>query len=159
MCKNTGQYLHLNCSNMFPSDTLVFLAAENTVGHVARGGYAKKILVLALAEPNSVANQAFIAKVLLAAGLQLEQDCLFAEISTDVPVNCFGGMPERPAYILVFGLPPAQTGISAAIQPYQTAHFHGATWLFADAISLLEPDPVRKKKLWEALKPVFVTPA
>ena len=141
---------------MFPTDELIFKAAESTVNRLATGDFAKNILVLALAEPGSAGNRAFIAKVLSAASLDLTADTFFAEVPDGMPINCFAGLSKRPKFILVFGLPPAQVGLLAAVQPYQAFHFHDATWLFADALSILEPDPVRKKKLWEALKPLFL---
>lgn len=141
---------------MFPSGELVFKAAESTVSDRFEGGFAKNILILALAEENSVANRAFIAKVLSAANLDLAADACFAEISEAEPVNCFSGFPERPKYILAFGLPPTQIGFSAAIQPYEALHFHGVHWLFADSISILEPDRDKKGKLWTALKTLFL---
>jgi hypothetical protein len=145
-----------NYLKMFPTGELVFIAAENTANELATGGFAKNILVLALDEQNSAANKAFIAKVLQAATLDLAKDALFAEVAANQPVNCFAGLAERPKFIFVFGLLPAQVGLQASVQPYQTLSFHGATWLFADALGTLEPDPARKRKLWEALKPLFL---
>ncbi len=141
---------------MFPNGELIFLAAENSATELATGDFAKNILVLALDEQNSAANKAFIAKVLQAANLDLAKDALFAEVAANQAVNCFAGLTERPKFIFVFGLLPAQVGLQASIQPYQTMSFHGATWLFADALGALEPDPARKRKLWEALKPLFI---
>ena len=141
---------------MFPIGELVFRAAESSVKELGTGAYAKNILVLALAEPNSPGNRSFIAKILSAASLDLSTDTLFAEIPAETPVNCFAALDNRPQFILVFGLSPTQLGLQAAVHPYQAIMCHDATWLFADALSVLEPDPVRKKKLWEALKPLFL---
>lgn len=141
---------------MFPIGELVFKAAESTVQDMADGGFAKNILVLALDEPNNAGNRAFIAKVLSAANLDLSADTLFAEIPAGTPVNCFSGLSERPKFILVFGLPPSQIGLFAAVQPYQALPFHGATWLFADSLSILEPDRDKKGKLWSVLKELFL---
>lgn len=141
---------------MFPEGELIFHAAESSVSSLAEGDFAKNILVMVLSEPNSPGNKAFIAKVLSAANLDLAADTCFAEVPAGTPVNCFAGLPERPKFILVFGLPPAQVGLFAAVQPYQPLHFHGANWVFADALSILEPDRDKKGKLWNILKTLFL---
>ena len=141
---------------MFPSGELVFRAAESSIPDLGNGSFARQIIVLALAEPNSPGNRAFIAKVLAAANLDLSDDAFYAEIPCDQPVNCFTGMNDRPKFILVFGLSPAQVGLQAAAPAYQPIQLHGATWLFADALSVLEPDRDKKGKLWTVLKTLFL---
>jgi hypothetical protein len=141
---------------MFPTGELVFRSADSTINGLSEGLYGKNMLVLALAEADSAANKLFLAKVLSAANLNLDSDALFSEVPVGEPINCFVGLPARPKFILVFGLSPAQVGLQAAIQPYQVAHLHQVTWLFADAVSQLEPDREKKGKLWSVLKEIFL---
>lgn len=141
---------------MFATEELVFRVAEVPVTDLAKGNFTKKILILALSEPNNPGNIEFVTKILSAAGLALSEDTLFAEITAGTAVNCFAGLPERPKFILVFGLQPAQVGLKALAQPYQPFTINGCTWLFSDALSVLEPDRAKKGKLWEALKALFV---
>ncbi len=142
--------------DMFATEELVFRVAEVAVTDLAQGNFTKKILILALKEPNNAGNIDFVTKVLSAAKLDLAKDTLFAQVPGDTPVNCFGGLPERPEFILVFGLQPAQVGLKALAQPYQPFTLNGCTWLFSDALSVLEPDRAKKGKLWEALKGLFL---
>lgn len=141
---------------MFTIEELVYRVAEVSVNDLAKGNFTKKILILALDEPNCPGNIDFITKVLSAAKLDLLEDTLFAEVSANTPINCFAGLPERPKFILVFGLQPAQVGLMALAQPYQAIDINGSTWLFADPLSVLEPDRAKKGKLWEALKGIFL---
>lgn len=141
---------------MFATEELVYRVAEASVSDLAKGNFTKKILILALSELNTPGNIEFITKVLSAANLDLLEDTLFAEIPANTPVNCFTGLMERPKFILVFGLHPAQVGLAALVQPYQTVDLNGSTWLFADSLSVLEPDRAKKGKLWEALKGIFL---
>jgi hypothetical protein len=143
---------------MFPTGELLFCAADNSVLELGNGKFAKKILLVALAEPNSNANQAFISKVLQAANLDLQNDALFVEVPENAAVNCFNGLAERPQYIFVFGLTPKQVGLQTFVPPYQSLQLNGSTWLFADSLANLEPDREKKGKLWVALKALFLQP-
>jgi hypothetical protein len=141
---------------MFLTGELIFQAAENSVCKLAEGDFAKNILVVALAEPQTVENRAFITKVLSAANLDLLKDTFFVEISGSTALNCFNDLPERPKFILVFGLPPKQVGLQAAVQAYQPLQLQNTTWVFADALSILEPNRDKKGQLWTILKSLFL---
>ncbi|MDO8366235.1 MAG: hypothetical protein Q7T20_05515, partial [Saprospiraceae bacterium] len=94
---------------MLLSNDLLFLAAEKSAFAKAEGGFARHVAVLALEEANAKANRDFLAKILLAANLNLEQDALLAEISGTEPYALAAGLKERqPKQVLVFGLSPAQ---------------------------------------------------
>src|SRR5690349_19733874 len=98
---------------MLPAGELVFCTADSSVTEVGEGRFAKNILVLMLEERNSSQNRAFITKVLEAARINLLEDTLLAEIPAGRPVNCFTGLPHHPEFVFVFGLLPAQVGITA----------------------------------------------
>ncbi len=142
---------------MFLSNELLFIAADKSALAEAEGGFARQVLVLAIQEANVAANRDFLAKVLLAANLNLNQDALLAEIPVNQPRSLTPDLKERqPKQVLVFGLAPAQLGLSFEVQAYQPLTFYGCTWLFADRLSALEPDKTKKTQLWSALKQMFL---
>ncbi len=143
---------------MFSPDELIFIAPERAASEFSQENFARRVWVLALKEPDfSAANKAFLAKVLAAANLNLEKDTFFAEIPASEPLHFSADLKQKqPERVLVFGLPPAQLGLKIEIQFYKTIAFYGADWLFADALSALEPDKNRKSQLWSALKQMFL---
>jgi len=143
---------------MFSPDELIFIAPERSAIELATGNFARRVWVLALAEPDSVdSNKTFLAKVLSAANLNLEKDTLFAEIPASMPIGFSTDLKSKqPEQVLVFGLPPAQLGLTLEIPSYKPVIFYGTNWLFADALSILEPDKNRKGQLWSALKQMFL---
>ena len=143
---------------MFTPDDLIFLSPEHMTLDRTVGGFARKVWVLALSEPAAAgSNRDFLAKVLAAAQLNFDKDTLFTEIPASEPVNFSTDFKRKqPDYVLVFGLPPAQLGLTIETTPYRPVLFYGATWLFADALSVLEPDKNRKGQLWSALKQMFL---
>ena len=142
---------------MFVTDELVFIAPERGVESFAEGQYTRQILVLVLHEPASAGNRDFLAKIFAAAQLDLTRDSLFAQVPPHEPLSLPPFIREkRPAQVLVFGLPPTQLGLTLQVRPYQAVEFYGTTWLFADALSALEPDKTKKGLLWTALKALFL---
>ncbi|MFN0036459.1 MAG: hypothetical protein ACKVUS_15445 [Saprospiraceae bacterium] len=142
---------------MLLSNELLFLAAEKTALAEAQGGFARQVMVLALQEPSDAANRDFLAKVLAAANLNLAQDALLAEMPAGEPRALAPDLKERqPKQVLVFGLSPAQLGLSFEVQAYQPISFYGCTWLFAHRLSAIESDKAKKTQLWAALKQMFL---
>lgn len=142
---------------MFVTDELVFIAPERGIESFAEGQYARRILVLTLDEPASPNNRDFLAKIFAAAQLDLGRDSLFAQVPANEPLSMPPFIREkRPTHILVFGLSPAQLGLTLQVPPYQPVEFYSTTWLFADALSVLEPDKAKKSQLWTALKTLFL---
>jgi hypothetical protein len=136
---------------------LIFLTAERSALTAAEGGFARQVAVLALAEPDFAApNRAFLEKVLAAANIDLHKDALLAEMSASEPRNIAPDIREKkPKQVLVFGIKPAQLGVMVSAVPYQTFDFYGCSWLFADPLSAVEADKVKKGQLWAALKQMF----
>jgi len=142
---------------MFVTDELLFVLPERAVESLAEGQFARRILVLALEESAALGNRDFLTKILAAAQLDLNRDCLFDQIPSGEPFSTPRFIREKhPAQVLVFGLPPAQLGLTAQIPLYQTIEFYNTQWLFADALSVLEPDKTKKGLLWTALKALFL---
>lgn len=142
---------------MFSEKDALFHAPDRSVLEFASGGFAQRILLIALSEPENAGAQDFLTKILAAARLNLQKDTLFAQIPAGEPVTVLPAIKHKHAeHILVFGLPPGRIGIVADIPLYQPQLFYGATFLFADALSVLEPDKARKGKLWQALQQLFL---
>lgn len=142
---------------MFTPKELIFVAPSLLPNDIANGRFAKGIWVLAVAEPAQAENLDFLKKVLAAAQLDLERDTLFAEIPLGEPVDMAATLRIKPAdKVLVFGIPPEQLGLHIQAAAFQPVAFYGTTWLFADALSVLAPDKVKKGLLWTALKGMFL---
>lgn len=143
---------------MFSSEELIFIAPEHTALYFSKGSFASRVWVFALDEGSAAnANRDFLAKVLAAANLNLEKDTLFAEIYASEPVHFSTDLKNKePQQVLVFGLMPRQLGLTIDVPLYKPVSFYGATWLFADALSVLEPDKTKKSQLWSALKQLFL---
>ncbi len=142
---------------MFTPKELIFVAPALLPNEIAQGRFAKGIWILAAAEPAQAENLDFLKKVLAAAQLDLERDTLFAEIPPGEPVDMAATLRIKPAEkVLVFGIPPQQLGLHIEAPVFQPVVFYGATWLFADALSVLAPDKTKKGLLWTALKSIFL---
>ena len=142
---------------MFTPRDLLILAPERSVLEGAAGQFARRIFILALAEPAAPGNRAFLSRILAAAQLDLERDTLYAEAAAADRVSLLPAIKEKQAeFILVFGRTPAQCGLALELPPYQPTAFYQTNLLFADALSALEPDKTRKGQLWLALKQWFV---
>jgi hypothetical protein len=62
-----------------------------------------------------------------------------------------------PKIILLFGILPAQLGISAMFRMNEPNHFNDRVWLPTLSIKELENNQVAKTQLWNnAMKPVFI---
>jgi DNA polymerase III psi subunit len=142
---------------MFSENDKVYQIPEKLLLENARGGFARRVLVIVQAEPIHPNNLAFLTKILLAAGLDLEQDTLLVEIPEYDQTSFLPAAKEKqPASILVFGASPKQLGINAQIQFYQPTLFYGINFLFSEKLSTLEPDKTRKANLWQALRQMFL---
>ncbi len=142
---------------MFLPDELIFLAPDLDLLTLAKGNFARRILIVANAEPTVITNRLFLEKVLSAANLNLDNDTFFCVAPPDQPISISSVLSTKPAeFVLVFGLQPDQLGLTITAPRYQPFSFYGTTWLFADALSVLEPDRVLKGQLWTALKPLFL---
>lgn len=138
---------------MFSPHDLLFLVPERSPLDFASGQFARRILVVVAAEPDRVD---FLSKILAAAQLNLQQDTLLAEIPPATRVALLPALKaKQPAQVLVFGLDPQTLGLSLNVPLYQAFNFYNATFLFAERLSLLEPDKTRKGLLWRALQIIF----
>lgn len=144
---------------MLLSNELLFFAAEKSALAEAEGEFERQVAVIVMKEPNTTVNRDFLTKVLLAANLDLGKDALLAELPADQPYTLAPDLQElQPRQLIVFGFTPAQLGLSFEVKAYQPLAFYGCTWLFADKLSTIESDKLKKTQLWSALKQIFLNP-
>ncbi|XZF14699.1 hypothetical protein ACTHGU_01035 [Chitinophagaceae bacterium MMS25-I14] len=63
----------------------------------------------------------------------------------------------KPRNVILFGIEPAQLGVSVHFMPHQVNRFNDCSWIPTLDIEQLEQYPDIKKHLWNyGLKPVFV---
>jgi hypothetical protein len=141
--------------NVFSEKDLLFAIPDEVSPANGTGSFARRILVLhAVGAPAAVD---FLAKVLGAANLDMARDTLRFALSPGEAFDLRGlANAKLPTHILVFGLHPAQLGLTIDAPLYQPCEFYGATHLFADDLASLEPDRVKKSSLWLALRQIFL---
>ncbi len=142
---------------MFSDTDLIYLIPEDSILNRVKGGFAKRVALVVLKETEGLEHTNFLNKVLLAAGLNLEKDTLLAalEAGEQLPVLPLAKTKQAES-ILVFGFTPKQLGLNLDCPLYQPVNFYGVRFLFADNVSILEPDNGRKRQLWQALQQLFL---
>ena len=141
---------------MFSERDLIFSAPEHSILQHATGGFARRVCILLPAGPEHHERLGFLTKILAAVRLDLDKDTLLIEIPVPQPATILPVLKEKQAeVVLVFGLSPAQIGLRTEIPLYLPQPFYGATFLFAEALAVLEPDTARKARLWQAIQHLF----
>jgi hypothetical protein len=142
---------------MFNPNDLLFLAPDFAWLAGARGGFARRVLVVLRTDPEFPGGEAFTARILASARLDLERDVLLAGIGPEEPFSLLPALKEKhPEYVLVFGFTPAECGLHLDLPCYRPTPFYQTNLLFADRLAVLEPDKDRKGQLWQALKQWFL---
>lgn len=59
-------------------------------------------------------------------------------------------------HFLTFGVPFQRLNLDILMDRYQPVRFHGITFMMADPLAAIEGDKNLKKRLWEALKRIFL---
>lgn len=142
---------------MFSERDLIFRVPQQSILDFARGGFARQVWVLSAATAGQAEALDFLTKILAAARLNLGQDTLFVQVPDHAQISILPALKEKHGeFILVFGLSPSDIGLTADIPMYSPLPFYGSTFLFADALSRLEPDKALKSRLWQALQQMFL---
>lgn len=142
---------------MFSPDELIFLIPDGSLPEHVEGGFARRILVVLEAETEAPELRPFLTKVLAAAQINLLQDALVIEVPAGRPVSILPVLKtKQPTHVLVFGIKPESLGLALQVKLYQPFHFYQSDFLFAEKLSLLEPDKTRKGHLWRALQAMFL---
>ena len=142
---------------MYSEKDLLFSIPEQSILIKASGGFARRVFVATLSEDSEPGTIDFLEKILTAAGLKLEKDTLFVQLSETETSSILPVLKDKQAEsVLVFGISPKQLGIQAQIPLYQNTPFYGANFLWADKLSALQSDKALKAKLWQALQLMFL---
>ncbi|MCB0530546.1 MAG: hypothetical protein H6574_06075 [Lewinellaceae bacterium] len=142
---------------MFSSTDSLYIIPENSILSQMNGGFANRVALIVLKETEGPEYTIFLSKVLLAAGLNLEQDTLLGTFEAGMQLPFLPLAKTKQAEsILVFGFTPKQLSLNIECPLYQPVDFYGLRLLFADKVSVLEPDTARKRKLWQALQQMFL---
>jgi len=142
---------------MFSDTDLLYKIPERSILDQVKGAFAKRVAVVVLTETGSPEYTDFLKKILLAAGLDLENDTLLAELEAGGDLSFMPLLKSKQAEsVLVFGLAPKQLGLHLDCPRYQPLRFYGLRFLFADKLSVLEPDQTLKRNLWQALQQMYL---
>ena len=114
-----------------------------------------KVLLLADEELDP-SNLLFLEKILKAVNLNIDgvdllnlhgvQDMNFAELLRGKYINHF----------ITFGVPFERVNLDIMMDRYAPVRFEGITFLMADSLPTIEADQNLKKRLWAALRRVFL---
>lgn len=114
-----------------------------------------KVLLLADEELDP-SNLLFLEKILKAVNLNIDgvdllnlhgvQDMNFAELLRGKYINHF----------ITFGVPFERVNLDIMMDRYAPVRFEGITFLMADSLPTIEADQGLKKRLWAALRRVFL---
>ena len=116
---------------------------------------SQKVLIL-VDEEMLPSDLLFLEKILKAVHLDIEGvDLLNVHGTTNVNFNeLLTG--KYIHHFFTFGVPFSRINLDILMDRYQPIRFDGITFLMADSLPAIETDVVLKKKLWEALKKVFL---
>lgn len=142
---------------MFSEKDLIFKAPDAPSW---QGDFQNGVLALWQQETDPRAARSFLEKLLASVQINLERDCFYAVLSPDQPAALIDAIKaKQPKQVLVFGCEPAALGLHFDRYLYEPQFFYNTWFLFADRLSVLEPDRALKTKLWTAMKQIFVIPS
>jgi len=98
----------------------------------------------------------FLRKVLQAVQLHYDKDILSLSGDAQLTFSISDLLTDTAtSKVIVFGFPPSQIGLHLNLPKYQAHQVGPCTYLFADALSVLEQQASLKKLLWEGLQVLF----
>ncbi len=132
---------------------------EESLLQFARGGFLKRVIVLARLEAGEeAAAVVFLEKILASVALDLHKDTLFAAIQPNESIALAALLRNKqPRAVLSFGIAPCELGLQIELPEYQPVKFLGVTFLWASTLATLEPNRTLKTRLWNALKAMFLS--
>lgn len=106
--------------------------------------------------------KAFLAKILAAAKIDMEEDTLYLPTADASPFSMAHLTTQNNIkYALVFGRKPEEIGLNILIKPYQPFLLNNIRFIFADDLSAIfkerkEGGKVKSAALWNCLKATFL---
>lgn len=141
---------------MYSNQDLLFIVPDASLSEKPEGNYAQKVLILMLKEPAFADWRGFLEKLLGAAKINLANDTLLVALQNKEQLSIAPLLKSKqPDQVLVFGIQPDQMGLYLSVEKYQPIFFSNTNFLFADSLSVLEPDKNLKMKMWTAMKTLF----
>ncbi|MEZ0607514.1 hypothetical protein ACAW74_03310 [Fibrella sp. WM1] len=138
-----------------PAQPMVSSPPEPVVRRPATPMLSQKVLIL-VDEDLLPSDLLFLEKILKAVNLDIAgvdllnihgtKNIDFAEMLTGKYIHHF----------FTFGVPFTRLNLDILMDRYQPVRFDGITFLMADPLPAIEADVALKKKLWEALKKIFL---
>jgi hypothetical protein len=138
-------------------DFKVFTVPENNQMDIQLSGEnARHVLIGYIDEENDDLT-AFLSKIIAAAKLNIETDCLKLVVKKEEPVPAFSPIKNKYGIktALFFGITPPQLGFKITAPLYMTFDFNDTTFLFVDKLSVINASDDKKRGLWNCLKMMF----
>jgi hypothetical protein len=137
-------------------DYKIFVTPEkNKISAHISGENLKHVLV-GFNDTENPDLRAFLEKIMSAAKLNLQTDCLILRGLDNLPSLLNIASEYTIEHVIMFGIKPKQLGLNIDVTPYTVTHFQAKTLLFVDNMATIEQNTALKKALWECLQKVFL---
>lgn len=126
-----------------------------------KGQGGKNLLVVYVPGKEPDANKDYLAKILHAVGIRLEEDAFYLAAKPDENLNWAGIKKQFPIkYCLLFGIDPAKAGIRLVLGSYRPKIYQGIGYLCAESLEKIRlereaGDNRAAGILWKALLELF----
>lgn len=133
------------------------LSASDQIDSISSNSF-KVMVVLEAKEDNDLLD-GLLKKILSAINIDLSKDvCLVKAPDQIHHLNILKSIKDLGINkVLCFGLQPKDLTLNFSTTYYKPMHVGDLTFLFSDALSILNQDPARKKALWVNLQEIFLT--
>ncbi len=144
-------------NNTFYDFTVYNIADSANIHENVSGDNERRILIAFLDEQRADL-EAFIKKIITAAKLELEKDCLILRGEDSSPIPTFAKIKSthKIEKAVLFGFAGRDLGFNIESPLYIPFEFNNCQFLFADKLSVIENSMERKKALWHGLQTLFL---
>jgi hypothetical protein len=145
-------------NNTFYDFTVYNIADSANLNEILSGTNERRILIAFLDEQREEL-EAFMTKIISAAKLQLEKDCLILRGPADkmnLPTFAKIKSVHKIEKAVLFGFAGRDLGFNIESPLYIPFEFNYCQFLFADKLSDIENSVERKKALWHGLQTLFL---
>lgn len=121
-------------------------------------GANQRGVLIGLADTMTDDLSIFLKKIIAAAQLNLDEDCLTVQPNADGQVPSFTQLRTHQPFAkaVLFGISPKDLGLNIAPPQYFPVLLNGCTFLFVEKLAVIEPSKDRKAALWNCLKSMFL---
>lgn len=146
-------------NNTFFDFKLFKLSKDHTEPSLPQGQAGRGLFLFFEAPEEEASEQiGFLAKILQAIKLNLNQDTLFINRKPGESFQMVKMLEGREIQqVLMFGIPPHELGIRFALPPYHNISHQGVHYLWADALPAIfaerqDGGKTMSGKLWKAIQ-------